>query len=187
MAIPTKNQTAKTIADTFYNNFILHYGIPTRLHSDQGANFESDNIKELCVLTNIKKSHTSVYHPQGNTGPERFNRTLLDMLGTLENSQKSDWKKYINTLVFAYNCTPHDSTGVSPYELMFGKSPRSPIDTMFQNAREENSSNRTTREYIDDLMERIETTKEIVKIIPTKLKTSKRNSTRRKSEEQTLR
>ncbi|XP_060557360.1 uncharacterized protein LOC132717812 [Ruditapes philippinarum] len=161
MAIPTKNQTAKTTADAFYNNFIIHYGIPTRLHSDQGANFESDIIKELCILTNMKKSHTSVYHPQSNSGPERFNRTLLDMLGTLENSQKSDWKKYINSLVFAYNCTPHESTGIAPYELMFGRSPRLPIDTMFENARE-HTSNKNTREYIDDLKERMERTRQIV-------------------------
>lgn len=66
MAIPTKNQTARTTAETFYQNFIVHYGIPSRLHSDQGANFESEIIKELCKLTNMEKSHTSVYHPQGN-------------------------------------------------------------------------------------------------------------------------
>ena len=120
MAIPTKNQTAKTTAEVFLNNFIIHYGIPTRLHSDQGANFESEIIRELCMLTNMKKSRTP-YHPQGNSGPERFNRTLLDMLGTLENSQKSDWKKYVNFLVYSYNCTPHESTRVSPFELMFGR------------------------------------------------------------------
>ena len=105
MAIPTKIQTAKTTADAFYNNFILHYGIPTRIHSDQGANFESNILKELCHLTNMEKSRTPIYHPQGNAEPERFNRTLLGMLGTLENEQKTDWKKYINSLVYAYNCT----------------------------------------------------------------------------------
>ena len=47
MAIPTRNQTAKTTAEAFYDNFIVNYGIPSRLHSDQGANFESDIIKEL--------------------------------------------------------------------------------------------------------------------------------------------
>ena len=88
VAIPTKNQTARTTAEAFYNNFIIQYGIPTRLHSDQGANFESELIRELCNIMNIKKSHTTPYHPQGNSGPERFNRTLLDMLGTLEPHQK---------------------------------------------------------------------------------------------------
>jgi transposase InsO family protein len=73
LAVPTKNQTARKTAEAFYNNFIIHYGIPTRLHSDQGAIFESQIIKELFEIMNIKKSHTTPYHPQGNSGPERFN------------------------------------------------------------------------------------------------------------------
>ena len=53
MAIPTKNQTAKITAVVFLNNFIILYGIPTCLDLDQGANFESEIIRELCTLTNM--------------------------------------------------------------------------------------------------------------------------------------
>jgi len=160
-AIPTKNQTAKTTAEALYNDFIVHFGIPTRLHSDQGANFESELISELCRIMNIRKSHTTPYHPQGNSGPERFNRTLLSMLGTLEEDQKRDWKKYVNSLVYAYNCTPHEATRVSPYELMFGRKPNLPIDTMFEKAKDE-STNKSTQEYIEDLQERMATTHDII-------------------------
>lgn len=160
MAIPTKNQTAKTTAESFYNEFIVHYGIPTRLHSDQGANFEAEIMKELCALTNMKKSHTSIYHPQGNAGPERFNRTLLNMLGTLEGTQKPDWKRYVSSLVYAYNCTPHESTKVSPFELMFGRKPRLPIDSVFEQARK--PVNKSSSEYIEDLRERMLKTRQIV-------------------------
>ena len=66
LAIPTKNQTAKTTAEALYNNFILNYGIPTKLHIDQGSNFESEIIKELCQMTGITKTRTSIYHPMGN-------------------------------------------------------------------------------------------------------------------------
>ena len=99
-AIPTKNQTARTTAEALYNDFIVHFGIHNRIHSDQGANFESRTISELCRIIGIKKSHTTPYHPEGNAGPERFNRTLLSMLGTLEADQKSDWRKYVNSLVY---------------------------------------------------------------------------------------
>jgi transposase InsO family protein len=76
MAIPTRNQLARTVADAFYNNFILHYGIPERIHSDQGANFESTIIKELYTIMGMSKSRTTRYHPMGNGQCERFNRTL---------------------------------------------------------------------------------------------------------------
>ena len=47
VAVPTRNMTAKTTAETFVKNFIVHYGIPKRIHSDQGANFESQLIYTL--------------------------------------------------------------------------------------------------------------------------------------------
>ncbi len=145
-AIPTKNQTAKTTADAIYNNFILNFGIPSKLHSDQGANFESDIIKELCNITGIYKTRTTAYHPMGNGQTERYNRTLLNMLGTLEQTQKSDWKRYLPSLVYAYNCTRHETTKVSPFELMFGRKPKLPIDSVFEAAYVGASSSKNTRD-----------------------------------------
>ena len=88
IAIPTPNQKAKTVAKCLWDNFIVYYGIPERLHTDQGPDFESKLIKELCEFSGIQKCRTTPYHPRGNP-VERFNRTLLNMLGTLENKQKS--------------------------------------------------------------------------------------------------
>ena len=152
-AIPTKNQTAKTTAEALFKNFIVHYGIPTTLHSDQGQQFESHIIQELCKLLNIKKSRTTPYHPMGNGTTERFNRTLLKMLGTLENDMKSDWKSHIPALVHAYNSMPQETTGYSPYFLMFGREPRLPVDVAFGL----DTGNRTSKtRYIEELRGRLQ-------------------------------
>ena len=127
-AIPTRNQTAKTTAEVLVSKLFFPFGFPLKLHSDQGAAIESRVIKELCNLTGIKKTRTRPYRPSGNGMTERFNRTLLNMLGTLDPSKKCDWKAHVATLTHAYNATKHDSTAECPYFLMFGRQPRLPID-----------------------------------------------------------
>ena len=106
-----KNQTAKTTAKVLFANVVVHYGFPKWLHSDQGSDFESQTIKELCQLAENQKSRTTPYHPMGNRIAKHFNSTLLNMLGTLEPVKKLDWKSHIGSLVHAYNCTKHDTTG----------------------------------------------------------------------------
>ena len=88
-AFPTRNETAQTTARVLYENYI-HYGFPFKIHSDKDASFESKTIKKLCEIAGIKKSRTTPYHPMGNGIVERFNKTLLNMLGTLQEDQKSD-------------------------------------------------------------------------------------------------
>ena len=83
VAIPTRNQTTNTTARALFNAFLIHYGFPARLRTDQGRNFQSKVIKELCDLATTSKSRTTPYHPPGNGLCERFNRTLLNMLGTI--------------------------------------------------------------------------------------------------------
>ena len=55
--------------------------------------------------------------------------TLFDLLRTLSKEQKADWPVYIPSLVFAYNATPHSTTGFQPYQLMFGCQALAPCDS----------------------------------------------------------
>lgn len=112
VAILTPNQKARTVAKHLLENFVVHYGFPEKLHSDQGPDFESKMIKELCDLAGIHKVRTTPYHPRGNP-VERFN---FD---------------FVKPLVHAYNYTKHNTTGFTPYELMFGRQPRLTIDLAF--------------------------------------------------------
>ena len=72
-AIATPNQEAKTVADVFVRHFLTKFGVPRIIHTDQGRNFESRLFAETCKLLGIKKTRTTVYHPQSDGMVERFN------------------------------------------------------------------------------------------------------------------
>lgn len=72
-AFPCSNQTAKQVARKIWDKVFCVYGFAERIHTDQGANFESELITELLKLSGVAKSHTTAYHPMGNGGTKRLN------------------------------------------------------------------------------------------------------------------
>ena len=130
VAVCTKDQTARTIARTLWHEFFMIYGFPKRILTDQGRDFESKLMKNICDMAGIRKCRTTPYHPAGNP-VERWNRTLLNMIRSLEEDEKINWRKNLPAVVHAYNSCIHSSTGYSPYFLFFGRHPRLPIDLAF--------------------------------------------------------
>ena len=116
------------MAKTLWDNFIIHYGLPKKILLDQGRNFGSQLVADLCKLMGTQKLWTSPYHPQTNGKCEMFNSTLIGRLGTLTPEKKSDWKSHIGESVHAYNCTWNSATGFSSYYLMYRRKPHLPVD-----------------------------------------------------------
>ena len=78
----------------------------------------------MCKLAQVKKLCAS----ETNRQCECFNTTLINMLGTLPAHAKKNGQEWIATLTHAYNCTISSVTGFSPYFLMFGHTPKIPLD-----------------------------------------------------------
>ena len=129
VAVVTPNQKALTVAKVLVDKWFHVYGIPSRLHSDQGKSFDNEIVKALCKLYGVKQSFTCPYNPWGNAQCEHFNRTMFSLLRTLSKEQKMDWPVHLPSLVFAYNTTPHSTTGFQPYQLMFGRRAPAPCDS----------------------------------------------------------
>ena len=127
-AIPTKDQKATTVAHVLVKEWIVRFGVPKRIHNDQGRFFQSKVIQELCKIYDITRSRTASYHPKGNG--QCSNRTMQDRLRTMSPERKPRWPEFLPELVFAYNCTSHSTTGYSPYFLFFGREPTLQVDHM---------------------------------------------------------
>ena len=124
----TSNQLAVTVAKILVNKYFTNYGWPDKILTDRGSSFENLLFRDICELARICKLRTGSYHPQTNGQCERFNKTLISMLGTLPRDAKKTWQDWVPTLVHAYNCATSSVTGYSPYFLIYGRQPRLPID-----------------------------------------------------------
>ena len=91
----------------------------------------SQLVPDLCKLMGMQIIQGSPYHPQTNGQCERFNSTLINMLGTLPPEKKLEWNNHIGMLVHAYNCTRISATGFSPYYLLNGRKPDLLVDLTF--------------------------------------------------------
>ena len=125
---PTKDQKASTVAPLLISKIFSRFGPPVVLHSDQGRNFESVLMHEICDAMGITKTRTTAYHPQGDGQTERQNRTLQKMLSSFVSSRQDDWDLWVDSVVYAYNTSLHESLGLSPYEVVFGRTPRLPFE-----------------------------------------------------------
>ena len=96
----------------------LACGLPRQLHSDQGRNYESRLVAELCNITGVHKTRTTPFHPRSDGQTERANRTILQMLRTTAEDNPADWPNCLPAILAAYGMTPHSSTGISPNRAM---------------------------------------------------------------------
>ena len=153
-AYPIPNQEAKTVADKLTMDFISRYGAPMEIHTDQGRNFESQLLKDVCRLLGIHKTRTTAFRPQSDGFIERFNRTLEQMMRMHVNERQTNWDEVVPLALAAYRSTKQETTGQTPNMLMMGREVNFPVDLIAGRPPGEESHEVT--EYGADLRQRME-------------------------------
>ena len=110
--------------------YCSRFGVPREILTDQGANFTSKLLSELCRMLHIHPIRTTPYHPKTDGLVERFNKTLKSMLRKAAISEGKDWDKMVPYLLFTYREVGQSSTGFSPFELVYGRSVCGHLDVL---------------------------------------------------------
>ena len=160
-AMPLRSIDAGTVAEHLIQLF-ARVGIPREILSDQGTNFMSQLLKELYNLLRIHQIRTSPYHPQTDGLVERFNKTLKSLLRKLVNKEGRDWDRLLPYILFAYREVPQDTTGFSPFELLYGREVRGPLDVLKEVWEADKKSDESVVSHILLVRERLEEMTELV-------------------------
>ena len=125
-AFPTKDQTAKTVADVFLSHIVCRYGRVERLHSDRGQSFLSKLLKEVTSRIGCRQSFTTGHMPTGNARVERLHRSLEDIIACYVDDDHTMWPDLIGlpTALWIIRSTISARTGFVPFTLMFGRDPQ---------------------------------------------------------------
>lgn len=124
-----RSQEATDCDKVLYEEVICRYGAPDVIVSDRGSNFLSKLVASVCELFQITRHHTSAFHPQTNSCVERVNATLGQALRSFCNERQDDWDQYLPSIMLALRNMKSSTTVSTPFELMYGREMRMPIDT----------------------------------------------------------
>ncbi|KZS08331.1 Uncharacterized protein APZ42_027714 [Daphnia magna] len=119
---------ADDVAELFVNQILLRHGAPEQIITDRGKCFTSDLAQAVVKKLHTNHKTTSSCHPQANGAVERINHTLAAMFSMYGSSDQCDWDRTLQYVCFAYNTARQESTGNSPFFLLYGREPRLPID-----------------------------------------------------------
>ena len=117
-AVPITDTTAETIVQSFLDNWISRYGIPTTVTSDRGAQFTSELWRGSLRKFGIRVMSTTSYHPQANGLVECFHRTLKNALRCVGHLGES-WSRSLPWVLLGIRNAPRTDTATSTAEVVF--------------------------------------------------------------------
>ena len=123
IAVPVINPTAEVVVQALLERLICQFGVPRRLLTDRGRQFDSSLMRSFCRMLNIKQLMTNSFNPQSNGKVERVNGTIKSSINAIVANPDTSlpWPQLLQPSIFAYNTSTSEATGMSPYYALFGR------------------------------------------------------------------
>ena len=131
-AIPLRNIKGPKIVESLIK-FFTFVGLPASLQSDQGSNFMSNIMQQVLYQLGIKQYKSSAYHPESQGAIERFHQMLKNLMRAYCFEFKLDWDQGIHLLLYTVREAVQESLGVSPFELVYGRTVRGTLKLLKEN------------------------------------------------------
>ena len=130
VAIPDKR--AETVCQAYRDHVYCVFGRSSRILTDNGTEFRSKEMKQICSELEIKQVFSPVYTPQANGRLEGWHRFLKSCIAKHIRGTDVEWDDLIPLAVSSYNFFPCQSSKESPFVLMFGRDPITPIAKLLE-------------------------------------------------------
>lgn len=133
-AKPSQTVRTRELIQFVEEEILAVHGMPKRIITDRGTQFTSGEWREFISKLKVEHKLTTPYHPQANGIDERLNGTLMRILRNYVDAHQEKWDEHLKWALYLYNTTVHDSTGYSPYHVLYGMDSRSPLKPEQPNA-----------------------------------------------------
>ncbi|GFY32136.1 retrovirus-related Pol polyprotein from transposon 412 [Trichonephila clavipes] len=122
-AVPLPDCKAETASKAFYEHWVCRFGVPGKIITDQGRQFESQLFRSLAAICGAKVAHATSYHPQCNGKVERLHRTLKGAIKTHDNIK---WTETLSTILLGLRTALRPDTNHTIAQMVYGSNIRLP-------------------------------------------------------------
>ena len=160
-AEPLATITAKKLKDFVYRSIVCRFGIPYKLISDNGKQFDNKEMREFCDSLGIKRGFSAVCHPQANGQTEAVNKIIKHTLKAKLEESKGNWPEELPNVLWSYNTTPRTTTGETPFVLTYGCEAMVPVEVGAGSFRRDHYNaevNEVNHRLYLDMVEEVRTT-----------------------------
>ena len=152
-AFPMRDTKAKAVSRVLAKQVFARFGIPGKIHSDQGTNFTSELIRSVYSAFGIQATTTPAYNPKSNP-VERVHQDLGKMLRALCGKRPNEWEDHVPAALFALRTAKNRYTGFTPYRLLFGREAAMPLDLVYGDPAHSDRQAWSTQDWAKELKDR---------------------------------
>ena len=134
IAVPIKDKMAKTVCDAYRAHIYCIFGGSARILTDNGTEFENEQMDDLCKQLNVQRVYSPVYTPKANGKLEAWHRFFKACVAKHIRGNAAEWDEVVPLAGATYNFFPCQASGESPFVLMFGRDPITPFAKLLEPA-----------------------------------------------------